>query len=64
MLFGRRVRGPLDVLREVWTDKRIGEVPVSVVDYIVAMRNRLQAMTELAQKNAKKAQHRQKAVYD
>ena len=27
LLYGRRVRGPLDVLREVWTEREPGKTP-------------------------------------
>ena len=62
LLFGRKVRGPLDVLKEEWTGEAREEVPVAV--HVVEMRDRLQQMADLVQENAQKAQQRQKSSYD
>ena len=63
LLFGRHVRGPLDILRESWTgDVENEETPVAA--YVVQMRDRLQEMAELVKENAGKAQQRQKRAYD
>ena len=62
LLYGRPVRGPLDVLREEWaSSKRSSE---SVVSYVLLVRERLSKMTELIQKNLSKAQQQQKRWYD
>ncbi len=62
MLYGHRVRGPLDILREGWTDEKAEEVPA--ITHVVTMRNRLSEMAKLAQDNLKQAQGRQKRYYD
>ena len=62
LVYGRRVRGPLDVLKESWTGEAEEGSPVA--DYVLRMRQRLQEMTDLVQKNASRAQSRQKAHYD
>ena len=62
LLFGRKVRGPLDVLRECWTNEEAGDVPV--IPYVLEMQKRLQEMTKLAQDNLQKAQQKQKECYD
>ena len=62
LLYGRAVRGPLDVLKETWeTSSRSTE---SVVSYILLIRERLDQMTELVQENMAKAQQQQKRWYD
>ena len=62
LLYGRLVRGPLDVLRESWeADSCGGE---SVVSYILAIREKLEKMTELVQENLSQAQKQRKARYD
>jgi len=63
LLYGRRIRGPLSVLREVWTS---GEQPndTGIIQYIMQMRERLASMTELAQDNKIQAQAKQKVWYD
>lgn len=47
LLYGRQVRGPLDVLKEGWTGENCEEVPVIV--HVVEMRERLEEMVELVQ---------------
>ena len=56
------MRGPLDVISEVWTGES-GDQEL-VVSQVVQMRERLQEMMELVQINAEKAQCRQKRLYD
>ena len=62
ILYGHRVRGPLDILREGWTDEKAEEVPA--ITHVITMRNRLSEMAKLAQDNLKQAQGRQKRYYD
>ena len=62
LLYGRTVRGPLDVLWETWqTDRRSDE---SVLSHVLAMREKLAHMTELVETNLKQAQQQQKRWYD
>ena len=62
LLYGRKVRGPLDVLKEEWeAEKRSDE---SVVSHILAIRERMKEMTEIVSVNLKEAQQRQKTWYD
>ncbi|TWW71979.1 SCAN domain-containing protein [Takifugu flavidus] len=62
LLYGHQVRGPLDVLRETWE----GETPqqTDIISYVLKMRERLTAVTAMAQDNLRQAQHRQKSWYD
>ena len=62
LLFGRRVRGPLDVLKEEWTGDRGTAVPVAT--HVVEMRERLVEMTQLVSENAAKSQQKQRRYYD
>ena len=62
LLYGRAVRGPLDVLREAWqADRRSSE---SVVSHVLAMREKLARMTDLVRENLTQAQQQQKHWYD
>ena len=62
LLYGRAVRGPLDVLRETWqADRRSGE---SILSHVLAMWEKLAHMTELVQENMTRAQQQQKCWYD
>ena len=62
LLYSREVRGPLDVLKEECeAEKRSDE---SVVSHILAIRERMEEMTEIVSANLKEAQQRQKTWYD
>ena len=62
LLYGRKVRGPLDVVREEWdADKKSAQ---SVLSHILAIRERMEEMTTIVHDNWKKAQSRQKTWYD
>ena len=59
MLYGRDVRGPLDILKESWeADKRNDQ---NIVSYIMLMRER---MSEEAQVNQQATSEHQKTWYD
>ena len=60
LLYGRPVRGPLDVLRETWEETTSGNE--SVVSYVLTMRDA--KMSELVQENLERAQATQKKWYD
>ncbi|XP_072182290.1 uncharacterized protein [Diadema setosum] len=62
LLYGHRVRGPLDVLKETLT----GEITEGegILSYVMNMRTRLAENLELAHKNLSAAQTRQKLWYD
>ena len=54
LVYGRAVRGPLDVLKESW---EVGsKSSESVISYILSVQERLEKMAELASENLGKAQ--------
>ena len=62
LLYGRCVRGPLDILKESWVaSERADE---SVVSHILDMREKLSKMQAIVQDNLKGSQQRQKRWYD
>ena len=62
LMYGRQVRGPLDILKETWeTSKKSSE---SVISYVLSMQEKLSEMSELARENLARAQKRQKRWYD
>ena len=62
LLYGRQVRGPLDVLKESWeADKRSSE---SVVSYVLSVQEKLAKMSALVGENLEKVQQNQKKWYD
>ena len=53
LLFGRKVRGPLDVIKERWeADHKSSE---SVVSYILSIQDRIASMADLGGENMQKA---------
>ena len=62
LLYGREVRGPLDVLKESWEPSSGSDM--SVVSHVLQMREKLEKMAEVVQDNSQKAQTQQKAWYD
>ena len=62
LLYGRNVRGPLDVLRESWEASKLEDD--NIVSYVLLTREKLMKMTELVQHNLTQAQERQKNWYD
>ena len=62
LLYGRDVRGPLDIIKESWC----GEMKSNqnVVSYVSLMRERLERMAAEARENMETASGRQKSWYD
>ncbi|GFS27674.1 zinc finger protein [Elysia marginata] len=64
LLYGRTVRGPMRILRELWTkDIEEPEVKISFV-YVLNLRERLDDTLKIAREELEKAQGRQKHYYD
>uniref|UniRef100_A0A8C5QCI0 Gypsy retrotransposon integrase-like protein 1 n=1 Tax=Leptobrachium leishanense TaxID=445787 RepID=A0A8C5QCI0_9ANUR len=63
LLYGRRVRVPLALIRERWEGK-LGSSKTSVVEYVLKFRERMQAIMGEVYDNLKAAQSKQKQWYD
>ena len=64
LLYGRTVRGPMTILKEMWT-KEVTEPDVKLTyQYVVELQERLQDTCELAREELSKSQGRQKKYYD
>lgn len=57
LLYGREVRGPLTLLKEKWEGKHDDIHSTNVVDYVIQMREKLETMSDLAQKHMAEAQN-------
>ena len=62
LLYGRDVRGPLDVLKEEWEASPKSDT--SVISHVMLMRERLEQMSQSVQANVQRAQMQQKFWYD
>ncbi|XP_075764387.1 uncharacterized protein LOC142819706 [Pelodiscus sinensis] len=63
LLYGRRVRGPLDLLKDEWEGK-VSPEGEPVVEYVLTFRERLAELMGLARENLSRAQRKQKVWYD
>ena len=62
LLYGREVRGSLDVMKESWeTPKGSDE---NILSYMIAMREKFEQMKSLVEANMTNAQNYQKKWYD
>ena len=62
LLYGRVVRGPLDVIKETWVAKSNSND--SVISHILAMRDKMDLMTKVVHDSLEEAQMKQKTWYD
>lgn len=66
LIFGRRIRGPMEILREVWIgdDIESDKQCKSVTEYLNSLRETLQVATNIAMENINKHQTQMKQIYD
>ena len=62
LLYGRQVRGPLDIIKETWEASH--KSSESVVSYVLGIQERLTKLRELVKENLREAQKNQKTWYD
>lgn len=62
LLYGRKVRGPLDLIFDTWTESQKSED--NVVQYILDMREKLKEMSDIAMQSLEVEQKKQKQYYD
>ncbi|XP_037505621.1 uncharacterized protein LOC119381945 [Rhipicephalus sanguineus] len=64
LLYGRNVRGPLHILRELWTGSRLEEEVKTAYQYVVDLRERLETTCQIAHEALDQAGERYKRYYD
>ena len=64
LLYGRTVRGPMSILKEIWTKQGTDPDVKLTYQYVLELQDRLQETCELAKEELSKAQGRQKKYYD
>ena len=64
LLYGRTVRGPLSILKELWTKENQTEEVRTTYEYVVDLRNRLEETLQLAQEELMKNRSRYKFYAD
>ena len=53
MIYGRRVRGPMSILKNIFTNQFIEQETKDIYEYIFDLKNRLSIVSQLAQQNDK-----------
>ena len=64
LLYGRNVRGPMQILREMWSVEETDQRALLTYRYVVDLRERLEKTCKLAQDNFRKLDIKQNAFYD
>lgn len=64
LLYGRHVRGPLGILKEVWTNKDLDEEAKTTYQHVIDLRNRLEETCRLAHEELQKAGARYTKLYN
>jgi len=64
LLYGRTVRGPLQILRQLWLDEEAKGDIVTTAGYVVDLRNRIADSCERAQENLDVEAFRQRQIKD
>ncbi|XP_042866107.1 uncharacterized protein LOC122249376 [Penaeus japonicus] len=64
LLYGREVRGPMGILRELWTGEKISPEVKTSYQYVFDLRKRLEDTMALARDSLEGAQGRYKKYYD
>ena len=63
LLYGRTVRGPMSILRELMTNEKVEPEVMTTYEYVLDLKDRLQSTSELAQTELQKSQIRQKKYH-
>nr|KAG5702560.1 hypothetical protein BaRGS_003720 [Batillaria attramentaria] len=64
LLFGRKVRGPMTILRELWTHETGQEETKTSSEYVLDLRNRIEETCAIARKSLEAEGVRQKKHFD
>lgn len=64
LIYGRDVRGPLSLLKELWIGEHIGDEAKTTYGYVLDLRDRLEKTLQLAHENLTRARKSQKQYYD
>lgn len=64
LLFGRTVRGPMQILKELWTNENPDSPTKHTYQYVIDLRERLEGTCKLAHQELEKSQARYKGYYD
>jgi len=64
LMYGREVRGPMQILKELWTDDCIDDEVKNTYQYVFDLQNRMEKTMEVAQEELLKSQEANKKYFD
>lgn len=64
LLYGRQIRGPMSILRELWTNEKPDEEVKTTYQYVNDLRNRIKETCKIAHESLMHAQLRYKSHFD
>ena len=64
LIYGRRVRGPLTLLKEIWTGESPEDQTRSTYEYVFDLQNRLHDTCKLAHEHLAEAKEQQRSYYN
>ena len=64
LLYGRTVRGPVQILKESWTKETVVPDVKTSYQYVLELRERLDDTTKIALEELKRSQSKNKRLYD
>ena len=64
LLYGRTLRGPMSILRDLWTKEGIDNEVITTYQYVFDLRNRIEDTCTLARENLLTAQQKYKKHFD
>ena len=64
LLYGRHVRGPLQILKQCWTDEMADPEVVTTAQYVTELQHRIEETCKIAQENLAKASARTTELFN
>ena len=64
LLYGRTIRSPMTILKELWTEEETDSEVKTTYQYVVDLKHRLEETMKLAQNELRRASNRQKKYFD
>ena len=64
LLYGRNVRGPMNILKQIWLKEDNEDAPVNTYQYVLELRQKIESTCEMAREALLKANQRYRKYYD
>ncbi|KAK7109283.1 hypothetical protein V1264_013350 [Littorina saxatilis] len=64
LLYGRTIKGPMQILRQTWTEENLSEEVKTTAEHVVNLRNKIEETCNIAKANLGKASRRQAQYFN